>query len=194
MSKKLMTNLQVDGSSCYLSETRSSMKNSGPNKKKQGKSGQTKIVKFKQKTFKELATDQELYTLEESIDKKFDRTRLLRESTLEYNGFSEDVMAQFPEKAKDLLTVAREGIYNDKKVTLNEMVNVLGDGSLGYIKGSNHWQEDWQNTVGAYIDMGDGNESTIIYDTITEEFHVMSVNDFILLKDQEYRIIGSEEV
>lgn len=194
MFKKLIINLQVDGSSCYLSETRSSMKNSGPNKKKQATTGQKKIIKFKQKTFKELQIDKELYTLEESIDKKFDRTRLLRESTLEYNGFSRDVMAQFPEKAKDLLTVAREGVYNDKKVTLNEMINVLGDGRLGHIKGSNHWQEDWQNTVGAYIDIGDGNESTIIYDTITEEFHVMSVNDFILLKDQEYRIIGSEDI
>lgn len=170
------------------------MKNSGPKQKSEGKVEQRKIVKFKQKTFKELPTDKELYTLEESVDKRFNRTRLLRESTLEYNGFSEDVMEHFPEKAKDLLTIAREGVYNDKNLILNEMVNVLGDGSIDYIKGSNHWQEDWQNTVGAYINVGDENESTIIYDTITEEFHVMSVNDFILSRDQEYRIIGSEEV
>ncbi len=168
------------------------MKTSGPNTKKEEGQPTRKIVKFKQKTFKELPTDKELYTLDESVDKRFDRTRLLRESTLDYNGFSEDVMEQFPDKAKDLLTIAREGIYNDKRLTLNEMVDVIGNGSIDFIKGSNHWQEDWQNTVGAYIDMGDENAKTIIYDTISEEFHVMSVNDFILLKDQDYRIIDSK--
>mgnify|MGYP000881374216 CR=1 FL=1 len=168
------------------------MKNSGQSNKKEERSAHRKIIKFKQKTFKELPTDRELYTLEESTGKMFDRTRLLRESTLEYNGFSQDVMEIFPEKAKDILTTAREGVYNDKKSTLNEMLNILGEGKVDYIRGSNHWQEDWQNIVGAYINVGNDNKSTIIYDTICEEFHVMSVNDFILLKDQDYRIIDSE--
>lgn len=168
------------------------MKNLGENKVKATKKNTKKVIKFKQKTFKELETDRELCTIEETVEPAFDKTRLLRESTLEYNGFSADVLDSFPDKAEDILTIAREGVYNDKRLTLNEIADVLGESKVDYIKGSNHWQEDWQNVVGAYLDMGDDNQSTIIYDTITEEFHVMSVNDFILSKDQEYRIIGSK--
>lgn len=192
--KRRATTKRFEHSSCYLSETRSSMKNLGENKEKKSASKERKVIKFKQKTFKELETDTELYTLEESVDRRFDKTRLLRESTLEYNGFSADVMDQFPEKAKDILTIAREGIYNDKRLTLNEIADMFEESSVDYIKGSNHWQDDWQNIVAAYINTGDWSQNTILYDTITEEFHVMSVNDFILSKDQEYRIVGSEPI
>jgi len=154
--------------------------------------GKKKVIKFKPKTFKEGPDDQVLYSLEESVGQRFDKTRLLRESTLEYNGFSQDVMENFPGKAKEILTIAREGVYDDKRSVLNEMARVIGVGSISCIKGSNHWQDDWQNNVCAFIDLGDDNAKTIVYDTIAEEFSVMNVNDFVLLKDQDYRIIGSE--
>lgn len=151
-----------------------------------------KIIKFKPKVFEDRPEDKELYTLEEGATSRFDKTRLLRESTLEYNGFSQDVIENFPEQAEELLTIAREGIYEDRNVVLNEMAMVMGAEAVSYIKGSNHWQEDWQNRVCAFVDIGNDNGKTIIYDTIAEEFSVMNIMDFVLLKDQEYRIVGSE--
>lgn len=150
-----------------------------------------KIIKFKPKVFEEKPEDNELYVLEEGAH-HFDKRRLLRESTLEYNGFSQDVIEHFPDKAEELLTIAREGVYEDRKTVLNEMAKVMGAGSVSCLKGANHWQEDWQNNVCAFIDTGDISNKTIVYDTIAEEFSVMNVMDFMLLKDQEYRIIGSE--
>jgi len=169
------------------------MKNAGQVADNEGhKNVGRKLIKLEPKAFKSLPHDEELYNLDEVFNPKFDKSRLLRESTLEYNGFSQDVMENFPDKAEEILTIARRGVYDDKNTVLQEMMSTLGADGVGYIKGANHWQEDWQNKVGAFVDMGDDNTKTIFYDTITEEFSVTNVNDFILLKDQEYRIIGSE--
>lgn len=171
------------------------MKNAGQiTDNERHKSARRRLIKLEPKTFKDLPHDEELYNLNEGSGHKFDKTRLLRESTLEYNGFSQDVMENFPDKAEEILTIARRGVYDDKNTVLQEVVNAMGAEGIGYIKGANHWQEDWQNKVGAFIKMGDDNTKTIFYDTITEEFSVMNVNDFILLKNQEYRIIGSESL
>ncbi len=169
------------------------MKNAGQVADNEGhKNVGKRLIKLEPKAFKSLPHDEELYSLDEGFNHKFDKSRLLRESTLEYNGFSQDVMESFPDKAEEILTIARRGVYDDKNTVLQEMMSTLSADGVGYIKGANHWQEDWQNKVGAFIDMGDDNAKTIFYDTIAEEFSVMNVNDFILLKDQEYRIIGSE--
>ena len=161
------------------------MKNIGENTKKKS----VKIIKFKQRSFKSLPEDAHLYSLNESTNRRFDKKRLLRESTLDYNGFSADVIDLFPKHAEEILTIARNGVYDDKKTTLNEISYVLVGNEVSTVNGSKHWQEDWQNAVCAYVDVGDPNAKTIIYDTITEEFQVMSINDFTLLKDHEYGII-----
>ena len=152
-----------------------------------------KIIKFPSKKFENRPEDAELYALEEGFEQRFDKRRLLRESTLECNGFSDDVMEFFPDKAKEILTIAREGVYEDRKTVLQEMADAIG-ASVSVINGSNHWQDDWQHNVAAYLDIGSRRNKTVIYDTITEEFSVMSVDDFILRKDQEYGMLGSERL
>lgn len=156
-----------------------------------------KVIKFKRKSFDKGKYDDILYnikavnepTLNEHVDTEFNRKKLLRESTFEYDDFSKGLLESFPNTAKSVLVSARSGMMSDVRSSLDEINSILEGNGCVEICGNNHWSSDWGNVVGVYIDLGKDNKDTVIYDTIKESFFVETKNDFILKRDSKYRIL-----
>ncbi len=157
----------------------------------------TKVIKFKRKRFDTGKYDDVLYNvqavnqevLNEFVDSDFNRKSLLRESTFDYNDFSKSLLEHFPKKAKSILISSREGSVYGVQNSFDEISEILEGNGYSEITGSNHWSSEWGNTVGVFVDMGDDNKETVIYDVVKETFMVISKNDFILKKDSKYRIL-----
>jgi len=165
----------------------------------EGKEDETvkKTIKFKRRSFEKGKYDGILYNvkavngkpLNEHVDMEFNRRKLLHESTFEYDDFSKGLLESFPNKTKSILVSARNGMVSDVRSSLDEINSILEGNGYKEIYGKNHWNADWANVVGVYIDLGKDNKETVIYDTIKESFFVSTKNDFILKRDSQYRIL-----
>jgi hypothetical protein len=156
-----------------------------------------KTIKFKRRLFEKGKYDDILYNvkavngkpLNEHVDTEFNRRKLLHESTFDYDDFSKGLLESFPNKTKSILVSARSGMMSDVRESIDEINSILEGNGCKEIYGKNHWNADWDNVVGVYIDLGKDSEETVIYDTIQESFFVVKKNYFILKRDSQYRIL-----
>lgn len=89
------------------------------------------------------------------------------------------------EKAKQVRMLMQE---NAEQV-MEEINDVLGLFGVEALTGDYHVDRYWYNIVALYVNTGDTYRTTVLYETETGEFHLVSWGDWVEQNQERYRIV-----
>lgn len=110
----------------------------------------------------------------------------------EYNSDSlnEDIAEVFPYLSEEMIEIISTWDESDKDAdNIMQKLNFIMEGyGVEAILGAESWSDYWLDTVALYVNMGDSNENTIIYDTNKGKFRVNTFQDWVSKHREKYDI------